>query len=109
MVNPNPHDIEWSEKVVLMLGKVAKNPFMPSVDRTKIYCEFANSLSDETFMVYHKQILSKVIPSKDTAKKCKDTQEQVDGIISRIPRLEGVREELNEIVKKARKEYGLLV
>ncbi len=107
MMQPSRANRECAEKSKVLLKTL--NPCMPKEARTKIFVGFVNSLSDQTFFMYRDKILDKMNPSKSSALKCKNTEEQVAGIIGRIPRLELIKDDLMERVKTARKSYGLEV
>jgi hypothetical protein len=108
MTNLNPADIEFAQKS-MKLAKAVGNPFMSPDRRRAEFVKFVDSLSDETFMIYRDKILDKVNPSESTAKQSKNTEDNVKAIIAKLPRLELLKSELTERVKKSRKSYGLEV
>jgi len=107
MMNASPADIEFAQKGMVLVK--ARNPLISRDDKIKILRSFVDSLTQETFMVYSTKILNMVNLPKDRAETFKTSEEQLNSMITEIPRFCLLREDLMDRIKKARKKYRLEV
>ena len=66
-----------------------------------------DTMSDDTYNHYFKRIMSIVQKNREECEPFKDTEEQVNNIMSWLPRLNDHREAVLEIIKDRRKKYKL--
>lgn len=71
--------------------------------------ELVNKLSDDTYDKCFMQLMDVVQKSKDKCEQFNDSVEQVDYIMTVLPRLNDRRELVELIIKERRENYGLKV
>jgi hypothetical protein len=85
------------------------DPAISREDKRETLNAYVNTLSEKCFQntLVGDQIVIIINMKEDVCKEYPDTQSQVDGIISWLPRMAYHKDKLVKSVAKNRKEYGL--
>jgi hypothetical protein len=78
-------------------------------EKRKKLCEYLNELNEDVYIVNFPHIVAIIQKSKDNCKPFKNSREQVDDILSWLPRLKDHEELLLLYIQERRKKYGLEV
>ena len=115
---PSLKDLVTSFSSLQEFGRLAQAilPIMKDADvsrdeKRKILNDLVNELSDRTFgnPLVVKQIMIIINMKEEVCKEYANTDSQVNGILSWLPRMAKHREVLKEEVAKHRKQYGLQI
>ena len=95
--------------VARVILPVMKDATISRSAKRKTLSDAVDSLSEKTFSnsIVVSQIMTIINMKEDVCKEYKDTEAQVNGILSWIPRMKQHRDVLKKEVAKHRKQYGL--
>lgn len=94
----------WIKKV----HDVSKSNLSKKDMRIKM-CELLNGLSEKAYITYFQQIVYIIQRSKEKCQQFRNTEEQVNNILSWLPRLNDHKELLTLYIKERRQNYKLTV
>lgn len=114
----NPFKLVTSAGALTEFGNMARaiqpamvDPTISREDKRALLNEGVNGLSEKTFKnkIVAEQILVIVNMKEEICRDYPNTEAQVNGVLSWLPRMSQHREMLTDKVKKARQTFGLAV
>jgi hypothetical protein len=104
-VNTQKEFIGWLKDV----HEVSVNPVLSMEQKRKVLGDKLNNLSEDAYILYFPQIMQIIQNKKEQCAEYKNSEAQVDNILSWLTRLQDSRELVLLYIQERRKKYKLAV